>query len=221
LDFSGNAFAKSAISGSGLLENGFGNSAKVEGLFAQGSPLNELTAETTFTETLTSTGGLYNFTLTGPILEVNANGNLNQRPMASYFFDLLVNDVSILTSFATLSGDLNNNDLVKGGNLDLGGQVSAVGFGFRAEFDDFAGAIDLGIPAGETFEFQQILRVDVSTFGFEAGGAASFGDPGSIDGTFGRLEPAQNVIPEPASLAAWTGLALVGGVVCWRRRRKK
>jgi hypothetical protein len=218
IDFSGDAFAHSEIFGGGITTAaGVSTAVRAEGLFAGGRQFYELFAESTYTEILPGSLGpsLYEFFVTGPVLQIFANGtisSLDERPVMDYHISIARNGVTQFESSATMSGDVIEVDLIKSGT-DLGGTPFSTGLGWRSEFSDFVGSFN--VTGGDQIDY--LLRAKVSTFGFETGGLATVGDPGSLEGVGGGIQPGNSVVPEPCALSVWSGL----GAVFLMRRRKR
>ncbi len=217
IGFIGDAFAQSEIFGGGITtSSGMSTSVVAEGLFAGGVPFYELVAETTYTEILPGslTPSLYEFFVTGPVLQIIANGNLSPgaRPVVDYTISITKNGVVQFESSATMDGDFDEVNLTKSG-VDLGGTPFPVPIGWRSEFSSFVGTFN--VTGGDQIDY--LLRAKVSTFGFEAGGLATVGDPGNLEGAGGGIRNGNTVVPEPSTLCVWSGL----GIVLLIRRRNR
>jgi len=227
-NYSGDGFASASNeSGVGIVS--------VDGVFDSGrSEIHTLSAQATNSDTIVNSSGgsqefFYDFTVFGPSLSLTdfvgvADSDID-APTASYDMSILVNGASVWNSSAVLHGGTGGHELLESGT-DLGGTFftdSDYSSIFGYDFNDYLGTVSLGIfDDSESFLFETVMEVIVSSYDFELGGRASIGDPGDITGSgFGGVVSAQSLastaVPEPSVIALF-GLGLAG--VVFSRRKK-
>ena len=225
--FNEDAYARAAANVSGT------GAVTANGVFANGDPApNILTGLAVLTSDFTNTTGdvapfKYSFFLPGPRLTIADFAGLSASDSATIelFFDFRVSldfgsgFVPHIVSQGLLTGGTSDFILDTAGTNPLASafftDAARPNNVFGYQFDDFSGSVSGMLANGETVAVQSQLYVQVGTPGFEAGGAASIGDP--LDLSASAFSGSLTVVPVPA--AAWLFASGLFGLIALARRR--
>ena len=212
LDFSGIATSRATGNVDGLA------AVSAEGLYACGSCLFELTADSTFETVFTNTSSssvnfTYDFFINGPSVELVDFANIDES--AGLFMHTEAS-VTMATSGGASDSFFAMLDLAGGDKshtvASVGGTASffTTSSGFGYEMANLTGLFMGSLAAGESVTFETILLSSVKCPGFEVGGKATIGDPNNLTITPGTTSNfSVSAVPVPA--AVWLfGSGLLG-----------
>jgi len=209
--------------------NEAGQSAvSAEGIYACGSCLFELTADSYFETSYTNnTAGsidfTYNFLISGPSVEildyayVDQSSGLGAEATANIFMSTTGGVTASQDYFLTVAGGRASHIVsYTPPESVISGFTTEGGFGYQ--MDDIAGSFAGVLAAGETVTISSELIAAIYGPGWEVGAKASIGDPNSLSATPG-FSGAFNVSAVPVPAAIWLfGSGLIGLIGVSRRK---
>ncbi len=220
LDFSGVATSRAVGNSDGLA------SVSAEGVYACGSCVFELTADSLFETSFTNTSAnavnfTYDFFINGPSVELVDFANIDESAGLRMFTEA---NVTMITSGGVSDSFAASLELTGG---DSSHTVNSVGgfasffttpSGFGYNMADLTGIFTGSLAAGESVTFETSLLASVNGPGFEVGGRATIGDPNNLTITPGASSTfSVSAVPVPAAI--WLFGSGMLGLVGFARRR--
>jgi len=223
LDFNNSAIASASANDSGQ------SAVSAEGLYACGSCLFELTADSYFETSYTNnTAGSIDFTydylINGPSVEildyayVDDSSGLGAEATANIFMSTSGGVTASQDYFLTVAGGRASHvvSYTPPGSV-ISRFTTASGSGFGYQMNDIAGSFTGVLAAGETVTISSELIAAIYGPGWEVGAKASIGDPNNLSATPG-FSGTFNVSAVPVPAAIWLfGSGLIGLIGVSRR----
>ena len=205
-DFAGPAFGEAAQRLSGV------GAVAVEGLFADGSQSNAITATTTWTDSATNnsagpTSFSFTFLISPAELSLRDFAGLEITdpvvPEAEFELSITANGVQIFQSSALLRGGNISHSLTETGT-SLGPVAGPSPGPVSYDFQPFGDVLALGtFNPGESVTVIYEMRASIDSPGFETGGRARVGDPFDLDGMPGFTGSIIPDNPVATSSSSW------------------